>query len=71
MRLYTMEPSPLLDVRQIGRTDDGLPIHAWRDQHYGPLRIGLLPEMVEKVKPDAVRDIGGIKTVDYAKALEA
>lgn len=66
-----MEFEPLHDVRQIGKTDTGLPIHAWRDTHYGPLHIGLLPETVEKVKPDAVRELGGIKSVDYEKALEA
>ena len=62
---------PLHDVRQIGKTDDGLPIHAWRDQHYGQIRMGLLPETVEKVKPDAVKNVGGVKMVDYSKALEA
>lgn len=58
------------DIRQIGKTDNGLPIYAFRYHHYSPMQIGLMAQDVERVKPEAVTEIGGIKFVDYAKALE-
>ena len=59
------------DVRMIGKAHNGLPIYAFRYFGTGPTHIGFMADEVERVIPEAVSEIGGIKHVDYAKAVEA
>jgi len=59
------------DIRQIGKSDNGLPIYAFRYFGEGPVQIGFMADEVEKVNPEAVHEIAGVKFVDYGKALEA
>lgn len=58
------------DVEKVGKTDDGQPIYAFRYKGGGPMQLGLMAQDVEKKKPEAVMEgPGGIKMVDYKKAL--
>lgn len=59
------------DIRRVGTLDNGLPIYAYRFKDGGPVQIGLMAQEVERVKPEAVREFGGVKHVDYASAVEA
>lgn len=54
-------------IRQIGNTLSGLPIYLYRWKKNGELAIGVLAQEVEKIIPDAVREIRGVKHVDYAR----
>jgi hypothetical protein len=59
------------DIRRVGTLDNGLPVYAYRFKSGGPVEIGVMAQEVERVHPDAVREIGGVKHVDYARAVEA
>lgn len=56
-------------IKRVGKTDDGQPIYRFRYKSGGPIQMGLMAQDVEKKKPGAVVDVGGIKMVDYGKAL--
>ena len=58
------------DVKKVGKTDDGQPIYKFRYKSGGPIQMGLMAQDVEKKKPGAVKKIGGIRFVDYGKALK-
>ena len=60
------------NVEPVGMLFDGLPIYSFRYAWDDPriTRIGLMAQDVEKVKPEAVGEVGGIKTVDYRAATE-
>ena len=58
------------DVKQIGKTNDGLPIYSYKYNGEDRTQIGLMAQDVEKKKPEAVGLAGGYKTVDYEKATE-
>lgn len=55
------------DIKRIGKTDDGLPIYTFRYKAGGPIQMGVMAQDVEKVKPSAVKTVGGLKTVNYGK----
>lgn len=56
------------DVVQVGMTNDGLPIYRYRMKGGGPVKMGVMAQDVEKVKPSAVKqDRQGFKMVDYAR----
>lgn len=59
------------DIVRIGTADNGLPLYTFRYIGDPEKRInfGLMAQDVEKVKPEAVSEINGIKIVDYGKAL--
>lgn len=59
------------DIRRIGKTDNGLPIYAFRYFGTGATHIGLMADDVERIVPEAVSEFAGIKMVDYGLALEA
>lgn len=59
------------DIAQIGAMSDGTPIYRFRYIHEnGPMQIGLMAQDVEKYNPDAVKEISGVKFVDYDKATQ-
>lgn len=73
----TTQPAPFFsdrrlkhDIKRIGKTDDGLPIYTfkYKGDHEEQTHIGFMAQDVEKVKPEAVGEYGGFKTVDYEKA---
>lgn len=57
------------DVEEVGKTKDGQKIYSYRYKAGGPVQIGLMAQEVEKKRPDAVTDVGGVKMVDYGIAL--
>jgi hypothetical protein len=57
------------DISKVGETDDGQKIYSYRYKAGGPMQLGLMAQEVEKTRPDAVREFGGFKAVDYGKAL--
>lgn len=73
----TQQPIPFFsdrrlkdDVKQIGKTNDGMPIYSFKYKGDDATQIGLMAQDVEKKHPEAVGLAGGYKTVDYAKATE-
>lgn len=57
------------DISRVGTLDNGLPVYLYRYKHGGPMQIGVMAQDVEKVKPEAVTEFGGIKAVNYAEAV--
>ena len=57
------------DIKKVGKTDDGQNVYQFRYKTGGPIQMGLMAQEVEKKKPEAVREVGGFKTVDYGIAL--
>jgi len=55
------------NVRRIGTAGNGLGIYAYQYIWGGPEQIGYMADEVEKVSPEAVRDFGGLKVVDYGR----
>lgn len=58
------------DITQVGLLNDGQPVFSYKYRGDPKPRIGLIAQEVEKVRPDAVVDVGGWKAVDYGKATE-
>jgi len=59
------------DVRKVGTLDNGLNVYLFRYTHGGPHMIGLSAQEVERVVPDAVIELDGVKAVDYRRAVQA
>jgi hypothetical protein len=58
------------DIEMIGHAPNGLPVYLYRYiGNDGPREVGLMAQDVEKVRPEAVATIGGLKHVNYALAL--
>jgi hypothetical protein len=58
------------DVAAVGALHDGTPIYRFRYVGDPAMRIGLMADDVEKVVPEAVHLIDGVKFVDYEAATE-
>lgn len=58
------------NIKRVGKTDDGLPIYTFKYKGDDTTHMGLMAQDVEKKKPNAVGEIGGIKTVNYDKATK-
>jgi hypothetical protein len=54
------------DIQRIGTTDGGLPVYTYRYKGEDAMQMGVMAQDVEKVNPDAVREFGGYKAVNYA-----
>lgn len=58
------------NIRHIGHTHDGQRLYFFTYKHDPTTpHVGLMAQEVEKIRPDAVVEIDGMKHVDYAKAL--
>lgn len=57
------------DIKRVGALDNGLPVYSYRYRWGGPVEIGVMAQDVERVRPHAVVEIGGIKAVDYQEAV--
>jgi hypothetical protein len=57
------------NIRMIGRLDNGLPLYRFEYLWGGGERVGLMAQDVEKLRPWAVREIGGVKAVHYELAV--
>jgi len=60
------------NIQQVGKTNDGQNIYSYnlKGQDPSQTQLGLMAQEVEHVKPEAVHDFGGIKTVDYQAATK-
>lgn len=58
------------DIQRVGVLENGLPVYLYRYKSGGPFHIGVMAQEVEKVKPDAVGEVNGIKFVNYAEAVK-
>jgi hypothetical protein len=54
------------DIQRIGTTDGGLPVYTYRYKGEDAMQMGVMAQDVEKVNPEAVREFGGYKAVNYA-----
>lgn len=57
------------NIERVGRLDNGLPVYVYRYKAGGPMQIGVMAQDVEKVNPGAVVELGGVKHVDYGRAV--
>lgn len=57
------------DIKAIGKLNDGQKLYSYRYKGTSQPQVGLMAQEVEKRKPDAVKTIGGVKHVDYGKAI--
>ena len=57
------------DVKRLGTLDNGLPVYSFRYIWGGPVHIGLMAQDVETVFPETVKEIGGIKAVNYGMVV--
>lgn len=58
------------DIEPIGKTFDGQTISRYRYKGDPKTQIGLIAQDVEKTKPEAVKNMGGMKMLDYRQATE-
>jgi hypothetical protein len=58
------------DIKRVGTLDNGLPVYSYRYTGSPQFELGLMAQDVEKVKPEAVREIAGYKAVNYEMASE-
>lgn len=57
------------NVSRVGTTENGFGIYAYNHIGDPTRRVGLMAQEVEKARPDAVVEIGGIKHIYYDRAL--
>lgn len=55
------------DIKKVGVLDNGLNIYTFKYIGEDKVNIGVMAQEVEKVNPDAVQEINGIKHVNYGK----
>ena len=53
------------NIRQIGTAENGLPIYRFNYRGDPRTTVGVMAQDVEKVRPEVVHEIDGIKMVDY------
>lgn len=58
------------DIEPVGELFDGQSVYRYRYKGDDTPHIGLIAQEVEERNPDAVREFGGFKAVDYHKATE-
>lgn len=52
------------DKKKIGKTIEGLPIYRYRYKGDPEMRMGVMAQDLEKKKPEAVVNVGGVKMID-------
>jgi hypothetical protein len=57
------------DIQKIGALANGLPLYLFRYKSGGPIIMGVMAQDVEKVMPEAVIEIDGVKHVNYEMAV--
>lgn len=58
------------DIAPVGMLNDGQKVIRFRYKGDPTMRIGLLAQAVEKYEPEAVDEVGGVKTVNYKTATD-
>ncbi len=54
-------------IRRVGETKTGIPLHLYTFKGSNRPVVGVIAQEVQKIRPDAVHDIGGVLHVDYSK----
>lgn len=57
------------NIRRVGTADNGIPIYVFNYKGEKVKRMGFMADDVEKVRPEAVSEIFGVKLVDYERAV--
>lgn len=58
------------DIKEVGILHNGLPVYSYKYKWGGPEHIGVMAQDVEKIHPEAVGNVGGVKTVHYDLAVQ-
>jgi len=58
------------DIKKVGALDSGLPIYSYRYAGSPRTEVGVMAQEAERVVPDAVTEIGGLKHVDYKRLMD-
>jgi hypothetical protein len=58
------------DIKKVGELFDGQPVYRFRYKGTSQTQIGLMAQDVERVRPDAVEEHGGLKFVHYDRATD-
>lgn len=53
------------DIKKVGQTDSGLPVYTYKYKGSNLTQMGVMAQDVEKVFPNAVKEIEGFKAVHY------
>jgi len=53
------------NIQRVGKADNGLNVYAYQYIWGGPSMLGYMADEVEKVAPNAVTTVGGLKMVNY------
>lgn len=53
------------DIKKVGEMDSGEPIFTFRYKGQPKIQMGVMAQDIEKTKPDAVVELGGVKHVNY------
>lgn len=54
------------NIKRVGKTDGGLPVYTYKYKGSNTTQMGVMAQDVEKKKPNAVKEFGGLKAVNYA-----
>jgi hypothetical protein len=54
------------DIKRVGTTDGGLPVYTYKYKGESVTQMGVMAQDVEKVNPEAVKEFGGYKAVNYS-----
>ncbi len=57
------------DIKRVGELANGLAVYSFRYKDGGPFQIGLMADEVERIHPEAVAEINGVKHVRYDQAV--
>ena len=58
------------NIKRIGWADNGLPIYSFQYVNDSPFTIGFMADEVEEMRPEAVVEVEGVKTVNYELAVQ-
>jgi len=54
------------NIKRVGKTDGGLPVYTYNYKGHIGVHMGVMAQELEKVTPEAVHEINGLKHVNYA-----
>lgn len=55
------------DIKKVGKTDDGLNVYTYKYKGIPGVHMGVMAQEVQKKRPEAVGNFGGLLAVDYSK----
>jgi hypothetical protein len=60
-----------INITRVGALPSGIPLHEFEYVWGGGPRVGVIAQEVQRVRPEAVVDLGGFLAVDYTRLSEA